>query len=172
MDKKFCELCGTKLVEKEKSAIWRCESCEMHQYASPKPANEIVLYRGGKILISERGINPNKGMFDMPGGFVELYENFETALEREVEEELAISKDEHEEPVYLRSYNIDYPYGKTVYRVVVNVYIAELSDKAEPVALDDVASLRWISQSDIDDVQWSSEHQRKNAEIAFARIAA
>jgi NAD+ diphosphatase len=53
----------------------------MHHYANPKPAVEIVLCRDDKILISKRGINPGKGTFDMPGGFVELNESAEVALQ-------------------------------------------------------------------------------------------
>lgn len=169
--KNFCETCGTKLVEKDKGMVWWCEGCQMHHYSNPKPATEMILYRGNKILISERGIHPAKGKFDMPGGFVELHEDFETALAREVKEELGLDQNTYNQPVYLHSYNIAYQYEKVTYRVVVNVYTAALHPDATPMASDDVASLRWIEPSDIATVDWSHQQQKQNAEKVFARLS-
>lgn len=121
------------------------------------------------MLISERAIDPGKGTFDVPGGFVELHENLETALLREVEEELGITKEAFSTPVYLRSYTVSYSFGNTVYQVLVSVYIADLKPGIVPTANDDVASLRWISADEINSIQWSQPEQRRNAEIALLK---
>lgn len=139
----------------------------MNHYANPKAATEIVLYRNGKILISKRGVEPNKGTFDMPGGFTELHEDLEASLARETEEELGITPETYTKPTYVRSYNIEYHYSKKVYRVLVAVYAARLHEDATPIASDDVASIRWIAESEIDNIHWSHEQQKHTAKIIF-----
>jgi ADP-ribose pyrophosphatase YjhB (NUDIX family) len=47
-----------------------------------------LVHRGGKILLVKRAKEPNKGRWIIPGGLVELGENLEQAVLREVKEEL------------------------------------------------------------------------------------
>ena len=50
----------------------------------------IVLDRKGRLLLVERGRDPYKGRFALPGGFVEYGETVENAIVRELEEETGI----------------------------------------------------------------------------------
>lgn len=169
MQKNFCEACGAKLQQKE-SLVWWCETCQTNYYANPKPGAEIVLYREGKILISKRGVEPEKGKFDMPGGFTELHESLEDSLIREAEEELGISSHAYSAPVYVRSYNAPYQYGENLYRVLVVVYAAQLHKEVEPIANDDVASVQWITESEIETTDWANEEQRTTAKMIFEKF--
>lgn len=164
----YCGHCGTKL-EQQEEFVWWCSNCSAHRFANPKPATELVLYRNGKILLSKRAVEPGKGKFDMPGGFVEEHEAAEEALAREIEEELGLTQKDYEEPQYLRSYNTEYPYGGVVHRVLVLVYAARMHEAVTPKALDDVAATMWMQQSEINDVDWSHAESKKNAEIAFSQ---
>ncbi len=162
----YCYLCATKL-EKKSEYSWFCPVCQYTQYESPKPATELILRRDGKILISQRGQEPDKGKFDMPGGFTEAQETVEQAALREAEEELGVTADDIIGMEYVTSFPTYYPYGKEVYNVIVSVFVADLKKGVEVKPQDDVSALRWISAEDIDSVDWSREHQKNNARNVF-----
>ena len=49
-----------------------------------------LIFEGGKILLVERGNEPLKGYWSIPGGIVETGEKLEDAIRREVEEETGL----------------------------------------------------------------------------------
>ena len=165
----YCYLCATKL-EPQSEFSWKCPSCQYTQYENPKPATEVVLIQDGKVLASQRGAGPYKGRFDMPGGFIECDEAVEEGLLRELNEELGISEDDISDLKYVRSYSCLYPFGKEVYHLVVMVYAATLTAGVEVESKDDVASLRWVSEAEIDSVPWSLEHHSENARTVFISL--
>lgn len=63
---------------------------------NPKAAVAVAFLRDGKILYSKRGIEPNKGMYDLPGGFVDFGETAYQAAIREIKEELGIDIGQHQ----------------------------------------------------------------------------
>lgn len=155
MQRQSCYLCAAKLERKSETSWW-CPACKYTQYENAKPGVELLLYKDGKFLISQRGIEPRKGSFDMPGGFVELEESLEQALFREAGEELGIESEDISKPVYLWSFNNTYPFGPEVYHCVVSVFFAELTSEKVLEAHDDVANLRWITAQEAETIDWSS----------------
>ncbi|MDH6356659.1 NAD+ diphosphatase [Parabacteroides sp. PF5-9] len=66
----------------------QCASCGFVYYFNPSAAVACFLKDSeGCYLLVRRGQEPAKGTLDLPGGFVDLYENAEEALRREVREE-------------------------------------------------------------------------------------
>ncbi len=53
-------------------------------------AADVVIFKEEKILLIKRKAQPFKGMWALPGGFVEKGETFEQAAYRELEEETNI----------------------------------------------------------------------------------
>lgn len=170
MIKEYCHICGHKL-EKREEYVWWCGVCKSTQYVNPKPASEVILHRDGKILISQRGIEPGKGKFDMPGGFIEINEVAEVAARRELAEELGIQEADYTNLRILRTHNTPYPFGNDLYRVLCIVFIAELLPGISVSPHDDVAALQWISQQEIPQIDWAHTAQRENALLAFELIA-
>jgi 8-oxo-dGTP diphosphatase len=49
-----------------------------------------LIFRGGKLLLIQRGAEPGKGKWSIPGGLVELGENVQDAMVRETKEEVGL----------------------------------------------------------------------------------
>ncbi len=86
---KFCPRCGYRLKEKEIHGRKRkyCPSCGFVFFRDPKVGASVLVEHEGKILLVQRGIEPHKGKWCLPGGFVEFDESPEKAAIRECKEE-------------------------------------------------------------------------------------
>ena len=70
--------------DKERSV---CQRCEFIDYQNPKIVAGSVVLKDGKILLCKRAIEPRKGYWTLPAGFMELGESVEEAAQREAQEE-------------------------------------------------------------------------------------
>lgn len=64
-----------------------CRHCDFVDYRNPKIVAGAVVVRDGKILLCKRAIEPRKGFWTLPAGFMELGESVEEAAAREAMEE-------------------------------------------------------------------------------------
>jgi ADP-ribose pyrophosphatase YjhB (NUDIX family) len=64
-----------------------CSDCEIVHYENPRPVIGCVPEYHGKILLCRRAIEPRKGYWTVPAGFMELGESMEQAAARETHEE-------------------------------------------------------------------------------------
>ena len=90
----FCPVCGnrldfSKLKALEPSRLF-CPSCDFVLYLDPKVVACSILEMDGKIVLLRRAINPQKGKWVMPGGYVDRGEEVKAAALRETEEECGI----------------------------------------------------------------------------------
>ncbi|MEL7112453.1 MAG: NUDIX hydrolase [Pseudomonadota bacterium] len=70
--------------DKERSV---CQRCEFIDYQNPKIVAGSVVLKENKILLCKRDIEPRKGFWTLPAGFMELGESVEEAAQREAQEE-------------------------------------------------------------------------------------
>ncbi|MBN1897496.1 MAG: NUDIX hydrolase [Spirochaetes bacterium] len=86
---KYCPFCGRALQTRsiEGKARNYCPDCGYVHYVNPLPIVAIVIEEKGKILIVKRAIEPQKGKWVLPGGFVDDDETPERAALRELKEE-------------------------------------------------------------------------------------
>ena len=89
----FCSNCGKKNMYGYKEGLQRyfCSYCNIIHYENPKPTATLVCPRGEKILLVKRAFNPGKGLWCLPGGFMEKGETAEQAAIRELKEETMLS---------------------------------------------------------------------------------
>lgn len=97
----FCGYCGAALnaaAERPHYALPLCESCVRAGRRSPYHRGPALLvlthiFANERILLMQRGIEPYKGTWAPPGGFVESGESLESAAIRETWEETRIQLD-------------------------------------------------------------------------------
>lgn len=68
-----------------------CENCDTIHYQNPLIVVGCLIEHEGKILLAKRGIEPRKGFWNLPAGFMENGETAEEGALREVEEETGMS---------------------------------------------------------------------------------
>ena len=64
-----------------------CLECNTIHYENPKPTATIICPKNNEILLVKRAVNPSKGRWCLPGGFIERGESPEEAAVRELNEE-------------------------------------------------------------------------------------
>lgn len=91
---KFCPICGISYQASnfhKNENLFICNNCSYHFYQEPLATVAIIIpNKSGLLLITKRNIEPHKGKFDLPGGFIKLGESPEEAAKRETKEELGI----------------------------------------------------------------------------------
>ena len=88
---KFCPSCGSnvnlKIPENDNRERYVCVSCEVIHYQNPKIVTGCIPQSQDKILICKRAIEPRKGLWTLPAGFMENGETNQQGAARESEEE-------------------------------------------------------------------------------------
>ncbi|MBF0226526.1 MAG: NUDIX domain-containing protein [Desulfobacterales bacterium] len=92
-EKIYCCFCSGQLVTKEWEGRIRlfCENCNEAIYENPIPATcSVVINANEEVLLVKRSVPPQKGLWCLPGGFMELGESPEKCALRELKEETGI----------------------------------------------------------------------------------
>lgn len=149
MEMNFCRRCGAKLTAGSEGA-YRCVKGHT-LFANPAPAIGIFFVTSDNhVLLAVRGVEPFKGTYDAVGGFVDIGETLEHAIEREVLEELGLTPDQYEQPQYLYSGAGVYPYDGEERIIIGSLFWSRLKPGAQPKPSDDVAGLEYVSLDNLD----------------------
>lgn len=88
---KFCPKCGSPEFKVSGERSLNCGNCGFHFYINASAAvAALVKNSEGKLMLVTRGVEPDLGKLDLPGGFVDHHETIENALKRELDEELGL----------------------------------------------------------------------------------
>jgi len=74
------------------------------------------------IILTKRNHSPKKGYVDLPGGFSDYHESLETALAREIREELSL---ELSKVKYFGSFPNEYAFKDVLYFTIDAVFICK-----------------------------------------------
>ncbi len=106
-----------------------------------------LIFEDGKILLVERGKEPLKGYWSIPGGIVETGEKLEEGIRREVSEETGLDV----EPYFMFEIFeriIPDAAGKPEYHYVLIDYLCRrLSGEAAPAS--DASRVEWVEQRNL-----------------------
>jgi len=91
----YCPRCATPLATKADGGRERpycpAEGCRFTHFGNFSIGCGAVVLRDDKALLIQRGLNPNRGDWQIPGGYVEADEVIIDAVEREVLEESGVT---------------------------------------------------------------------------------
>lgn len=111
----------------------------------------VVIYNS-KVLLVQRGTEPYKGLWCIPGGKVEFGETLQQASEREILEETGIVI-KAKEPIYSFDIIESDSQGNPMHLIVIDLNAEYVSGKIR--ADSDALAAKWFSKDEIgrDDVQ-------------------
>jgi 8-oxo-dGTP diphosphatase len=91
----FCPVCGGSLRERnlkeQEPARLVCTQCDFVFYLDPKVVACSVVEMDGRIVLLKRAIDPQRGKWVLPGGYVDRGEEVTAAAARETREECGLS---------------------------------------------------------------------------------
>jgi 8-oxo-dGTP diphosphatase len=85
----YCSSCGSKtetqVVAKQSLSV--CPHCDRVFFRNPKVVATALIEEAGRVLLVLRDIEPGRGLWGLPGGYVDWNEHPEAAVVRECLEE-------------------------------------------------------------------------------------
>jgi len=90
---RFCPYCAGRFERKCVQGRDRlvCTDCGEIYYQNPLPASTaLVVNQHNQLLLGKRAVEPAKGEWGLPGGFIEMGETMEQAALRELKEETGL----------------------------------------------------------------------------------
>lgn len=120
-----------------------------------------VIVDRGRVLLVQRGSEPMKGRWTIPGGLVEVGESLTEAVVRETREETGL----HVEPIELvelldRIYREE---NRVRYHYVIADYLCRVTG-GDLLAASDAAAARWVERA-----EWNS-HSALNLDPITVRV--
>ena len=161
---RFCPRCATKLVEASNDSGAHCENCGKSWYYNSAPTAGCVIVRDGKALITKRARDPEKGRYDIPGGFLDRDEDPITALKREVAEELSMEVDVTYSDLVQA---VPHLYGEDGDWVLAMGFIAR-DVAGDPHPADDVEEVRWVTADEVEGVDFAWDHDKQLVKRALS----
>jgi 8-oxo-dGTP pyrophosphatase MutT (NUDIX family) len=144
---RFCPVCGSEHFVENNFKSKKCESCGFVYYFNSSAATAIfITNKVGELLVVRRAKEPVKGSFDLPGGFIDLYETAEEAIIRELKEETGL---QISTPEYLFSLPNIYPYSGLDVHTVDLFYQYTVDDFSGLQAGDDAEALFFLEKNKI-----------------------
>jgi NAD+ diphosphatase len=142
-----CPACGSDKFAQNNEKSKRCESCGFVFYINPSAAvAAFIINEAGDLLVCKRGKEPEKGTWDLPGGFVDGNETGEEAMIREIKEELQAKVIDYK---YIFSLPNLYEYSGMTIPTLDMFFTCKIADNSLLTASDDVADCFFVSLKDV-----------------------
>ena len=147
---KFCPSCASTHFSFPDNRRFFCDDCGFTYYHNIAAAVALVFTFEDKVLFTVRNVDPDKGKWDLPGGFIDPNETAEEAACREIREELGLNLQPSDLKYVTTSPN-NYLYKNVPYRTMDIFYECALpSDVINVAAEDEIQELIWVKRSEID----------------------
>jgi ADP-ribose pyrophosphatase YjhB (NUDIX family) len=154
---RFCPQCAAP-AQPGAAIPFRCAACGMTLFFNPTVAAAGFLFDDdGRVILIERARDPQKGLWTIPGGFVDFGESIDAALRREVREEVGLEIDRVH---FLCSTPNRYFYAGVTYSVCDIIFTARAVAADTAKALDGADSFRWLFPHEIDPATLAFESVR------------
>lgn len=140
---KHCLRCGAGALDSEDGRRHRCATCGFEYFHNLAAAVCAIIRYHDEIAWIVRGRDPGRGLLDLPGGFVDPGEDLESAVLREVQEEIGVML--LPPPRYLFSMPNTYHYREVDYWTLDAMFEFRVTDKPKVAPNDEVLALHWRS---------------------------
>lgn len=113
---------------------------------------DAMVLQAGHILLIRRGRSPGKGLWAMPGGFLDPHERLSECALRELNEETQIDADPNElREAFTKVVTFDHPLRSLRGRTITHVHCYKLKgDRLKSVkASDDAVEVKWLPVLDL-----------------------
>ena len=104
-----------------------------------------IIHKDGAYFATQRGYGEFEGMWEFPGGKIEPGESRESALKREIQEELGIDITIDK---FLCTTDYDYP----SFHLTMHCYLCSV--ESVEIELREHKSARWLTADLLDSVEW------------------
>lgn len=84
----FCTACAALLEHTARHPV--CTGCGRTHHRDPKVGVGVVVVQAGRLLLVRRGVEPGKGLWALPAGYVDAGEDPRAAAAREALEETGL----------------------------------------------------------------------------------
>lgn len=148
----FCPYCAGRFETRPEHGRSRlhCPACAAYYYENPVPCSVVVIVdEAGRVLLVKRGVPPQKGMWALPGGFIDLGEEPAAAARREVNEETGLAA------AGMRLLDCRAQESKRYGNVILIAYQAE-KVSGEAAAGDDAEALDYFDPADLPELAFDS----------------
>src|SRR4051794_4672428 len=145
---RFCPRCAAELDLAHLPARIECARCGFVRHATSAPTAGAVVEDGeGRILLARRAVEPYRGCWDIPGGYLLEGEHPLDGVRRELREETGL---EIELERFLGAFMDVYGDAPDA-NATLNLFWSARVAAGEPVAADDVSELRWFREDELPD---------------------
>lgn len=156
---RFCGQCAAELVLKVPELDSRerlvCPRCGHVHYLQPFVAAGSIPEQDGKIVLIRRGVDPRKGYWSFPCGFMEIDEDVQSTALRETREETGLQ-------IEITGHLGTYSYANSLdgRSIVIVAYRSRIvGGSLQPG--DDVTEARWVPVQEIpwEELAFQSSHE-------------
>ena len=140
---RHCAFCGAKTDwvtrDGDHRPVELCPVCGTVLFRNSVPCAGALIVDDGRLLLLHRTIEPFRGHWDIPGGFLEEGEHPEVGVRREVMEETGLDV----RPDELLGFYIDHYSGEGSC-TTLNIYYICSVEAGEPRALEEGDAVEWF----------------------------
>jgi bifunctional NMN adenylyltransferase/nudix hydrolase len=123
-------------------------------------ADAVVIHSGHVLLVRRKGY-PGRGLWALPGGFVDQNERIEDAMLRELREETGIHVSQPTLGARIVAREVfDNPYRSSRGRTITHAFLIDLEPGPQPViaASDDAERAEWVPLAQLDRSRFFEDH--------------
>lgn len=166
---KYCPRCGSPRFADHDARAKRCADCGFTYYHNASAATVAVIFDAeDRLLVLRRALEPARGTFDLPGGFVDPGESITEGCLREIREETgaeaAIDR-------FLFSCPNVYRFSGFDVHTADAFFLCHLLPGQTVCAADDAADLFWLPLSQVRPDDFGLSSIREGVRLLLARLA-
>lgn len=142
----FCPRCAHALEDRPFEGKLRrtCPACGFIYFPDPKVAVVALIEADARVLLIRRAVDPGRGLWALPGGYMDAGELPDAALRREVAEEVGI---EIVVGALLEIFPMVNGAGRSL-GIVLAFHAHPLDPRAQPIAGDDADTAAWFAAAE------------------------